>query len=408
MLRKMNVIVAAIVLVLVGAAAGGAAKTSLDPGVTKNSILLGGTFPLSGPAAAYGVIPQAEAAYFSYFNSHSSIHGRRVMWKYYNDQYDPSQTVPLTRRLVEQDHVFAIFDTLGTAPNLATRPYLNQRHVPHVLLATGAVTWGSAYKKYPWTIGYLPDYIGEGKFYGRYIKSHIKSYKIGVLAQNDDYGDDYLKGLKAGLGAAGSKKIVAVQKYDVTDATVAAQMAKLKNSGANVFVDFATPKASIQSLVIKAKLGWQASNVINSVSASPAFMKLIKTAAGESAVEGSISDSYLKDTTDPAQANDAGIKLFKSIMAKYYPKGNPNDLNNMAGMADAWSIVSALQHSGKTPSRKGLMKAVASMNTSKNPFLLKGIGLKTSSRDHYLIQQVQGIRWHGDYWHSFGKLMRWK
>jgi len=405
MRRKMNLIGAVAMLVLV-ATASGATQRSADPGVAKNSILIGGTYPLSGEAAAYGVIPKAINAYFEYFNSRSSIHKRKIKWKYYDDQYDPSQTVPQTRRLVEQDHVFAIFDTLGTATNLAIRPYLNSRKVPQVLLATGSVFWGSEYKKYPWTIGYIPDYIGEGKFYGRYIKSHVKGFTIGILAQNDEYGDNYIKGLQLGLGK-GKSKIVAIQRYDVTDATVAPQMAKLKGSGANVFVDFATPKASIQALILRDKLGWKAAVVINSVSASPTYMNLVKTAAGPDSIEGAISDSYLKDPTDPAQAKDPGVKLFRSIMKKYFPNGNQNDAFNMFGMSVAWTVVYALQHSGKTPTRKSFMKALVHMNTAKTPFLLKGIGVKTTPRDHFPIQAIIGIRWHGTYWHRFGKMQRW-
>jgi branched-chain amino acid transport system substrate-binding protein len=409
MRRKLQFSGALAVLALVAAtaAAGGSSRPSTDPGITKNSILLGGTFPLSGPASAYGVIPRAEAAYFNWFNAHSKINGRKIKWKYYDDGYDPSQTVPQTRRLVEQDHVFAIFNSLGTADNLAVRPYLNQRHVPQTLLATGAVFWGQQYKKYPWTIGWNPDYIGEGRYYAQYIKSHIKGFKIGVLAQNDEYGDNYLKGLRLGLGKQKSK-IIVVERYDVTDATVAAQMAKLRASGANVFVDFATPKASIQALIIKAKLAWQAAVVVNSVSSSPSYMRLVRSAAGAGAVDGAISDGYPKDTTDPTQAKDPGVKLFKSIMAKYYPSGDIKDTNNMYAMSAAWTVIYALKHSGKTPTRKSFMRALTHMNTSKDPFLLKGIVVKTTPTDHYPIQTVVGIRWQGDYWHRTGKVFRWR
>jgi branched-chain amino acid transport system substrate-binding protein len=405
MRKTWNVIAAAAVMAIAVVGVAGAASTS-DPGITGKSILLGGTFPLSGEAAAYGVIPRAEDAYFKWFNAHHSIHGRKIKWIFYDDGYDPSQTVPQTRRLVEQDHVFAIFDSLGTATNLAVRPYLNQRKVPQTLLASGSVFWGTDFKKYPWTIGYIPDYVGEGTFYGIYIRTHIKKPKIAVLAQNDEYGATYLKGLKKGLKKL-SSKIVAVQRYDVTDATVAPQMTKLAQSKANVFVDFATPKASLQSLILKDKLGWHATNVINSVSASPVYMNLVKTTAGANAVDQSVSDSYIKDASNPAQAKDPGVKLFKRIMAKYYPKGNPNDAFNMFAMSAAWTVTYALQHSGKTPTRKGFMHALEHMNTSKNPFLLKGIVLKTTSSDHFPIQQIVGIRWKGSLWHQFGRKYRW-
>ena len=405
MRKTLNVIAAATVMAIAVVGVAGATPAS-DPGVTSKSILLGGTFPLSGEASAYGVIPHAEDAFFKWFNDHHSIHGRKIKWIYYDDGYDPSQTVPQTRRLVEQDHVFAIFDSLGTATNLAVRPYLNQRKVPQTLLASGSVFWGKDYKKYPWTIGYIPDYVGEGTFYGIYIRTHVKNPKIAVLAQNDEYGDTYLKGLRKGLKKL-SAKIVSVQRYDVTDATVAPQMTKLAGSKANVFVDFATPKASLQALILKDKLGWHALNVINSVSASPTYMRLVKTTAGANAVDLSVSDSYIKDASNPTQAKDPGVKLFKRIMAKYYPKGNPNDAFNMFGMSAAWTVTYALQHTGKTPTRKGFMRALEHMNTTNNPFLLKGIRLKTTSRDHFPIQQIIGIRWKGNLWHQFGRRYNW-
>jgi len=407
MRRRLKVIVGAAAMSLILAVGLASATTASDPGVSKSSILIGGTFPLSGPASLYGAIPQAEKAYFDWFNAHSSIHGRKVNFKYLDDAFDPSETVPLTRQLVEQDHVFAIYGSLGTAPNLAIRPYLNQRHVPQALIATGDSYWGYQYKQYPQTVGYNPDYIGEAKIYGQYVRAHFKNAKIGVLMQNDPYGKNYLQGLRLGLGNIKSH-IISVQPFDVTAPDVTQQMVALKNSGADLFFDFATPSPSIKALVTAVKIGWHPQIIVNNVSASPAFMTIVEKLGGAGAVDGALSSAYLKTATDPAQANDAGIKLYKSIMAKYYSSGNVSDINNMFGMSAAWTVIYALKHSGKTPTRKSFINALNHMNTSKNPFIARGINIKTSSRDHFPLQQIQGVRWHGDYFHRFGKLYSWK
>jgi branched-chain amino acid transport system substrate-binding protein len=403
MRARVKVIVAAAALALAAAVGVAGASVRSDPGVSGNSILIGGTFPLSGPASLYGTIPQAEKAYFDWFNARSSIHGRKINFKFLDDGYDPSQTVPLTRQLVERDHIFAIFNSLGTAPQLAVRGYLNQRKVPQALVATGDSYWGSQAKKYPYTIGYQPDYPGEGKIYGLYIRTHVRGAKIGVLMQNDAYGKNYLAGLRAGLGKK-KNLIVSVQPFDVTAPDVTQQMLALKASGANVFMDFATPTPSIKSLVTATKIGWKPTlKIVNNVSASVTFMRI--AASNGADLKGALSTTYLKDVTDPAQANDAGLKLYKSIMAKYYSKGNVNDANNLYGMSAAWAMVRALQHAGNPPTRKGLMFALTHMNAT-DPFLVKGIVIRTTSTDHFPIEQQKLIRWlpAANRWQVFGKL----
>jgi branched-chain amino acid transport system substrate-binding protein len=403
---RVKVLAAAAVLAVGAAAAAAWAGSSADPGITSNSILIGGTFPLSGPASLYGTIPQAEKAYFDWFNAThpKGINGRKIDFKFLDDAYDPSQTVPLTRQLVEQDHVFAIFNSLGTAPGLATRDYLNQRKVPQMLLATGDSYWGYQAKKYPYTLGYNPDYIGEGIIYGRFVKAKVPQAKIGILYQNDAYGQNYVQGLKKGLGSA-SSKIVDAEPFDVTAPDVTQQMVKLKASGANVFFDFATPSPSIKALITAAKIGWHPTIFINNVSASATFMRLVAANAGAAAVDGAISTTYLKDPNDAAQANDPGIKLYKSVMAKYYPKGNIADTNNLYGFSAAWTMIWGLQHAGKTPTRAGLVKALTHMNTKANPFLYPGIRLQTKgTKDYFLIEQLNLVRWQGSNWQPFGKL----
>jgi branched-chain amino acid transport system substrate-binding protein len=404
--RRVKVLVAVAGLALVAAVTAAVGARTADPGITKNAIKIGGTFPLSGPASPYGTIPLAEKAYFDWFNAHASIHGRKIDFVFYDDAYNPAQTVPLTQKLVEQDKVFAIFNSLGTAPNLAVREYLNQKKVPHVLLATGDSYWGSQYKQFPWTIGYQPDYPGESKIYGKFIQTKVPQAKIGVLMQNDAYGKNYLAGLKAGLGAEGQSKIVDVEPFDVTAPDVTQQMLKLKASGANVFAIFATPSPSIKALVTATKIGWHPqATFLNNVSASPLYLILSARAGAD--VNGVISTTYLIDPLNPAQADVPGVKLYKAIMAQYYPKGNIADTNNVYGMGAAWTMVYALQHAGNPPTRAGLMKALNSLNTKTDPFLYKGIKLQTSATDHFPIEQQTLIRWQGGAtggWQPFGHL----
>jgi branched-chain amino acid transport system substrate-binding protein len=402
---KLLVALTALVLgtVVVASAMGAAAA---QPGVTAKQITIGGTFPLTGPAALYGTIPVAEQAYFSYVNAKGGVNGRKIKFIYYDDVYDPSQTVPLTQKLVEQNKVFADYGSLGTAPNLAIRSYLNTRKVPQVLVATGDSYWGSQYKKFPWTIGFQPDYPGESKIYAEFLKTKVKSAKIGVLYQNDAYGQNYLNALKTGLGKANQKMIVDAEPFDVTAPDVTQQMLKLKASGANVFVDFATPKPSITALVTATKIGWHpAATFVNNVSASSTFMALAAQSGAD--ISGAITATYLKDVTDPKQANDPGVKLYKTLMAKYYAKGDLTNANNIFGMASAWTMAYALQHAGKTPTRAGLMRALTHLNTTANPFLLKGVKLHTTPTERFPIDQQILSRWSGGAkgrWVNFGHI----
>jgi branched-chain amino acid transport system substrate-binding protein len=403
MSRRAKIIAVALAGALVAAVGVAGASSKPDPGVSSKSILIGGTFPLSGPASLYGTIPQAEKAYFDWFNARSGIHGRKIDFKFLDDGYDPSQTVPLTRQLVERDHVFAIFNSLGTAPQLAVRGYLNQRKVPQVLVATGDSFWGAQYKQFPWTIGYQPDYPGEGKIYGQYIRAHVSGAKIGVLMQNDAYGKNYLAGLRSGLGKK-KNLIVSVQPFDLSAPDVTQQMLALKNSGANVFMDFATPSPSIKSLVTATKIGWHPTlEIVNNVSASVTFMRIAGAAGAD--LSKALSTTYLKDATDPAQAGDAALKQYRSIMSRYYAKGNVNDANNIYGMSAAWTMVWGLQHAGNPPTRRGLIRALTHM-TAKDPFLVNGIKIKTTANDHFPIEQQRLIRWVSadNRWQPFGKL----
>jgi branched-chain amino acid transport system substrate-binding protein len=381
--------------VIVSAASAGSSAT---PGVTKTTITIGGTFPLTGPAALYGVIPKAENAYFQYVNAHGGVNGRKIVDKVYDDQYNPANTVPLTKKLVEQDHVFAVYGSLGTAPTLATRPYLNQLGVPQVLVATGDSYWGAQYKKYPWTIGYQPDYPGESRVYGQFIASKVPQAKIGVLMQDDAYGQNYYDGLLQGLGDAKSK-IVDVEKYDATQTDVSQQVVKLKAAGANVFALFALPTQTIDALVVATKIGWKPVTFINNVSASPLFMGLaIKSGAN---VDGDISATYLFDTINNPDA--ATTKLYKSILSTYDKGADPTDANNLYGIASAWTMVYALKQAGPNPTRAGLMNALTHLNTV-NPFDYPGVKLNTTPTERFPIDQQSLEHWQNGAFHPFGHI----
>jgi branched-chain amino acid transport system substrate-binding protein len=383
-------------------AAFGAHRASA-PGVTATEIKIGGTFPLTGVASLYKTIPAAEKAYFDYVNDHGGVNGRKINFEILDDSYDPSKTVPLTQQLVEQDKVFAVFGSLGTQPNLATWGYLNSHKVPQVLIATGDSYWGFSYKKYPWTIGYQPDYPGETKIYGKYLAATMPTAKIGVLYQNDAYGKNYYAGLRVGLGAKKSN-IVSAQPYDATAPNVTQQMLALKASGANVLVVLALPGQTIQALVTATKTGWKPdATIINNVSANPVFMKLAAASGGD--VNGVISTNYLNLVTT-VNANTAGAKLAKDIIGKYAPALDLNDSNVVYGLGAAWTMAYALQHAGKTPTRAGLMKALKSLNVA-DPFSYPGIKLQTSAKDNFPIEQEIMIKWNGGtegQWQPSGKL----
>lgn len=375
------------------------ASPSATPGVTAKTILLEGTFPLSGPASGYAPIPVGMGAYFSYVNARGGVNGRKIVWKYSDDGYNPANTVQLTHKFVEQDHAFALVGGLGTEPQTAVRQYLNDNHVPQLFVATGATTFDRDYAQYPWTLGWQPDYEAEGSIYGKYITKNLPNAKIGVLYQNDAYGNDYLRGLKSGLTQKHTSQIVDAEAYDLSATTPpAVQVAKLKASGADTFVIFATPTPTIQAYVISTKLGWHPANVItNSVSATDTFLT-IAAKSGSDNVEGTISVSYVLDPSNPLYNKQPGMKLYRTIMAKYAPSANANDGLNLYGVAKAWTTVQVLQAAGKNLTRAGLMKAARSMAYTKgkhnaNPFTLPGVSVFTKGAFQYPISQMTIIKY---------------
>jgi branched-chain amino acid transport system substrate-binding protein len=410
MRRRFGVVAAALATAAV-ACVTALAGAQADPGITSKKIVIGGTFPLSGAASSYAPIPVGLKVYFSYVNARRDaktkkrgIGGRQLVWKYYDDGYSPPNTAQQTRKLVEEDKVFALFGGLGTEPQQAVVQYLNERKVPQLFVSTGATEFGANFKSAPYTIGWQPDYFAEGTIYGKYAAQNWPSKKIAVIYQNDDYGKNYLDGLKNGL-AARQSNIVATQSFEVTATSVAQQVGALRQSGADVICIFATPAKTIQTYATMKALRYRPEEVIlNSVSATDTFMKLSLANADAATVNGSISTAYAKDPQDPQYANDAAMKLYKRIMAKYAPNASVNDGLYYYGVAKAYDVVRLIQAAGKNPTRASLVRAARHMNWV-NPFLLNGIKVQTSPTDPFPVSQVKLIRFNNGIWTPFGSLL---
>ena len=331
------------------------------PGITSRTIKIGGTFPLSGFASQYAPIPRGMEAYFSYVNARRDkktgqrgIYGRQIVWKYYDDAYNPAQTVQLTNKLILEDKVFATVGSLGTEPILASRPLQNARKVPQVLVSTGASYWGAQYKQFPWTTGWQTDYVSEGKMYARWILQNAPNAKIAVFYQNDDYGKDYLRGLKQGLGSKTSL-IVSELSYELSDTSYASQISRQRQSGADTWVLFTTPTPTARAIPTAKAVGWKPDQiVINSVSATDGVIGAVARNAGQNYVNGMISTGYLKNPTNPKYRNDAAVKTYRRIMAKYGPNGaNINNTFYYYGVAKAQDFVKLMYGPARTrPARR--------------------------------------------------------
>ena len=381
----------------------GTAGSSADPGISATTIVLGGTSPLTGPAAAYASVARGAKAYLDSINARGGVNRRKFDYRIVDDGYNPAQTVQATRKLVEEDRVFAIFNSLGTEHNLAIREYLNQAKVPQLFVATGATTFGRDAARYPWTIGFQPSYQGEGAVYGQYLARTRRNARIAVLYQNDDYGQDLLNGLRRGI-ARSTARIVAQESYDVAAPDVQSQIAKLKASRANVFAIFATPKFAIQSYVFANRLGWRPLIVNNSVSGASNIMTLASEGGKNRAVNGSLTLNFLKDPTDPKWRRDAGMRQYRSIMRRFARGANVNDVYHVYGMAVAYETVSLFRRMGANPTRAGLMARARSITSAANPFLLPGVQVKTGRGDGFPTQQGQLQRWQNGRWVPFGGL----
>jgi branched-chain amino acid transport system substrate-binding protein len=386
-------------LILAGSLAFAAGQ--YGPGVTDTEIKLGSTMPYSGPASSYGTIGKSEAAYFAMVNDQGGVNGRKIDFIVRDDAYSPPKTVEDIRELVEQDHVLATFNTLGTPPNSAIRAYMNDNKVPQLLVATGANKWNDP-KHYPWTIGWQPSYQIEARIYARYILNNIPDAKIAVLYQNDDFGKDYLIGLREGLGDKADKLIVATQTYETTDVTIDSQVVALQGSGANVLVTAAIPKFVAQEIRKMYDIGWKPTHILSNVSTS---VGTVMRPAGPEKAVGVISTAYFKDPTDPQWQDTPEYKDWLAWMKKYNTSGNVADAFTVYGYSAAQTMVAVLKQCGNDLTRENLMKQAASIHDLKLPMLLPGIVVSTSADDFAPIKQMQLMKFDGATWELFGPVI---
>jgi branched-chain amino acid transport system substrate-binding protein len=385
---------------LAGLAPAGPASAQTVVGVTATEIKVGHTNPYSGNASAYGTIGKTIAAYFKKVNDEGGINGRKINFISYDDGYSPPKTVEMVRKLVEQDQVAFLFQTLGTPPNSAIHKYMNQQKVPHLFVATGATKWNDP-QHFPWTMGYQPNYQTEGRVYAAYALSHVKDAKIGILYQNDDYGKDYLKGFEDGLGEA-KKLIVLKQTYEATDPTIDSQIVNLKNSGANVFFNVTIPKYAVQAIKKAHEIGWKPLHFLNNVSSS---LGTVLKPAGLDASRGLITALYMKEVTDPQWKNDKGFQDWVAFMKKYYPEGALDDQSNAFGYNVAILMTQVLKQCGNDLSRENIMKQAASIKDFELPLLLPGIKVNTSPTDFAPIEEEQLAKFDGERWALFGDII---
>ncbi len=376
-----------------------------EPGVSPTEIVLGGDHPFSGPASAYGNIGKGIGVYFDYVNDHGGVYGRKIKWIDLDDGYNPPQAVQVVHQLVEQDHVFAIFDSLGTEVNTAIRPYLNQNKIPQLFVATGASKWGNDAKQYPWTIGWQPDYQAEAIIYAQDVLRNHPHAKIAVLYQNDDYGQDYVTGLNRGLGSH-KNMVVKMASYETTDPNVASQIATLKASGADTLMIFATPKFAIQAMVITAQQSWHPAIYLNNVANAIPYMKAAMKAGGPSAVSGIVTTIYLKDPANHARyAGDPGMKQYQEMMTKYLPSADQDDGNYLYGVAIAFTMVDVLKKAGKDLTREKVIAAATHLNEPNNPWAYPGVVIRTSPGFRFPITQMIAAKWLGTDWSPSGVLV---
>jgi branched-chain amino acid transport system substrate-binding protein len=388
------------VAVSIVAASPAAAQKKYDPGANDTEIKIGNIMPYSGPASAYGTIGKVQAAYFRMINEQGGINGRKINFISYDDAYSPSKTVEQARKLVESDEVLLIFQSLGTAPNSAIQKYMNVKKVPQIFVATGATKWGDP-KNFPWTMGFQPNYQSEGRIYAKYILDSHPAGKIAVLFQNDDYGKDVLKGVKDGLGAKASM-IIAEMPYEAADPTVDSQIVRLKASGADIFINIATPKFAAQAIKKVAELGWKPVHILNNVSAS---LGAVLRPAGLENSKDILTTSYLKDQTDPANAKDPGVVRWTAFMNKYYPEGDKTNSSNVSGYVTAELLVQVLKQCADNLTRENVMRQTANLRNIELDMIMPGIKVNTSPTDYFPLEELQMRRFSGERWESFGPII---
>jgi branched-chain amino acid transport system substrate-binding protein len=401
MKRQGLCLVTATALALAFGVSSAFAQKKYDPGASDTEIKIGNTNPYSGPASAYGLIGKTIAAYFTKVNAEGGINGRKINFISYDDGYSPPKTVEQARKLVESDEVLLIFQSLGTPSNTAIQKYMNAKKVPQLFVATGATKWGDP-SHFPWTMGWQPPYQAEARIYAKYLLDKHPNAKLGILYQNDDYGKDYVKGMKDGLGAKVAQMIIAEQPYETSDPTVDSQIVNLKASGADVFFNVTTPKFAAQAIKKSAEIGWKPLHLLNNVSQS---IGGVLKPAGLDNSRDILSSYYLKDATDPAWRNDPGYKDWLAFMNKYFADGDKTSSFTVYGYTVAQTLVQVLKQCGDNLTHENVMKQAASLKNLELGMLLPGIRINTSATDFYPIKQMQMQRFNGERWESIGPVM---
>ena len=377
------------------------AQKKYDPGASDTEIKIGNIMPYSGPASAYGVIGKAQAAYFNKINAEGGVNGRKINFISYDDAYSPPKAIEQARKLVESDEVLLVFNSLGTPSNSAIQKYMNAKKVPQLFVATGATKWNDP-KDFPWTMGWQPNYQSETQIYAKYLLKNKPDAKIAVLYQNDDYGKDYLKGLKDGLGPKAASMIVAEESFETSEPTIDSHIVKLKSTNADVFIDIATPKFAAQAIKKISEIGWKPLHFLNNVSASVG--SVIKPAGYENA-QDIISAAYLKDASDKQWDNDPGMKEFYAFMTKDFPEGDKLDGGTVVGFGVAQTLVQVLKQCGDNLTRENVMKQAASLKDFRTEVLLPGIKINTGPDDFFPIEQMQLMKFDGEAWRLFGDVI---
>jgi ABC-type branched-subunit amino acid transport system substrate-binding protein len=398
--RKLAILSAAIT-VLAASSNGALAQKKYDTGATDTEIKIGNIMPYSGPASAYGIIGRTEAAYFKKINDAGGINGRKINFISYDDAYSPPKTVEQARKLVESDEVLLIFNSLGTPPNSAIQKYMNSKKVPQLFVATGATKWNDP-KDFPWTMGWQPNYQSETQIYAKYILKEKPDAKIAVLYQNDDYGKDYLKGLKDGLGQKAASMIVAEESFETSEPTIDNHIVKLKSTGADIFINISTPKFAAQAIKKIAEIQWKPMHFLNNVSAS---VGAVMKPAGYENSQDIISANYLKDAADSQWDKDPGMKEFLAFLEKDFPEGNKLDSLIVTGFGVAQTLVQVLKQCGDDLTRANVMKQAASLKDFRTEVLLPGIKINTGPTDFAPISQLQLMKFKGEKWELFGDVI---
>ena len=391
----------AALVILAASGSAALAQKKYDVGATDTEIKIGNIMPYSGPASSYGVIGKTEDAYFRKINAEGGINGRKINFISYDDGYSPPKTVEQARKLVESDEVLFIFNSLGTPPNSAIHKYMNEKKVPQLFIATGATKWNDP-KNFPWTMGWQPNYQSEARIYAKYILRERPNAKIAVLYQNDDYGKDYLKGFKDGLGDKAASMIVAEESYETSEPTIDSHIVKLKASGADVFFNASIPKFAAQAIRKVSEIEWKPLHLLNNVSAS---IGATIQPAGFDRSQGIVSSAYIKDPTDPQWKNDTGLQHWRDVMKKYLPDADMSDSFYVYGYAATMTTIHVLRVCGNDFSRENLMRQASNMQNVEVGALLPGIHISSSPTNFHPIRQLQLTTFNGEHWESFGDVL---